>query len=206
DRHGVDTSGRRDPLRGSGQDAGPRRAQTDGLARAHHAGIGRGGAVVAAGPGAAGGGSGRLLRRAWLTCARAGRGDAPGAARRRGGVAIATGLASLVFEVPVRSDLAMTGEVTLTGKVLAVGGVRQKVLAAFRAGIREVVLPSKNMKDLDEVPPEVLAKMRFRSVDTVDEVLRFALVHTGRIAASSGARLARTRARRTTERRIATRS
>jgi ATP-dependent Lon protease len=121
------------------------------------------------------------------------------------GVAIATALASLVYGRPVRSDLAMTGEVTLTGKVLAVGGVRQKVLAAFRAGIREVVLPRKSVKDLDEVPPEVLAKLRFRGVDSVDEVLDCALGRGERSGTGTGARLARQRARRVAERRVAAR-
>jgi ATP-dependent Lon protease len=91
------------------------------------------------------------------------------------GTAIATALASLVYGVPVRSTVAMTGEVTLTGKVLPVGGVRQKVLAAFRAGIRTVILPSKNVKDLAEIPPEVQARLRFHYVDSVDEMLPLAL-------------------------------
>ncbi len=124
------------------------------------------------------------------------------------GIAIATALASLVHGAPVRSEMAMTGEVTLTGKVLPVGGVRQKIMGAFRAGIREVLLPQKNMKDLDEVPPEVLARMRFRAVETVDDVLERALkrkepVLTG---AGPGARLQRARSRRAAERRIAARS
>jgi ATP-dependent Lon protease len=121
------------------------------------------------------------------------------------GVAIATALASLVYGRPVRSDLAMTGEVTLTGKVLPVGGVRQKVLAAFRAGIREVLLPRKSLKDLEEVPPEVLSRMRFRGVDTVDEVLERALGRAERVAPGQAARLARQRSRRPAERRVAAR-
>jgi ATP-dependent Lon protease len=121
------------------------------------------------------------------------------------GVAIATALASLVYGRPVRSDLAMTGEVTLTGKVLPVGGVRQKVLAAFRAGIREVLLPRKSLKDLEEVPPEVLSRMRFRGVDSVDEVLERALGRAERVAPGQAARLARQRSRRPAERRVAAR-
>lgn len=70
----------------------------------------------------------------------------------------------------------MTGEVTLTGKVLPVGGVRLKLLAAFRAGIREIVLPRQNEKDLEEVPHEVLQKLEIHYVEGVDEVLDLALV------------------------------
>jgi len=92
------------------------------------------------------------------------------------GITIATALASLVYGIPVRSNLAMTGEVTLTGKVLAVGGVRLKLLAAFRAGIREVVLPLQNENDLDEVPQEVMEKLKVHFVESVDAVLELALV------------------------------
>ncbi|MFQ5600615.1 MAG: endopeptidase La [Candidatus Krumholzibacteriia bacterium] len=91
------------------------------------------------------------------------------------GITIATALASLVYGSPVRSNLSMTGEVTLTGKVLPVGGVRQKLLAAFRAGIREVVLPHQNQKDLEEVPREVIDRMRIHFVESVDQVLELAL-------------------------------
>jgi ATP-dependent Lon protease len=121
------------------------------------------------------------------------------------GIAIATALASLLYGVPVRSQVAMTGEVTLTGKVLPVGGVRQKVLAAFRAGIREVVLPSKNIKDLEEIPQEVLARLRVHAVDSMDEVLPVAL-EGGRERSATAARLARPRARKAPERRLAARS
>jgi len=102
----------------------------------------------------------------------------------------------------------MTGEVTLTGKVLPVGGVRQKVLAAFRAGIREIVLPRKNSKDLDEVPQEVLARLRFHFVGSIEEVLPLALDRRPRapLAGSGAARLARARARRVPERRMPARS
>jgi ATP-dependent Lon protease len=95
--------------------------------------------------------------------------------------------------------------VTLTGKVLPVGGVRQKVLAAFRAGIREVVLPRKNQKDLDEVPPEVVARLRFHYVESVDQVLPRALEGLPR-SVETAARLARSRPRHKTERRVAARS
>ncbi len=113
------------------------------------------------------------------------------------GITIATALASLVYGIPVRSDLALTGEVTLTGKVLPIGGVRLKLLAAFRAGIHEVVLPQQNEKDLAEVPREVREKLKVHWVSTADEVLELALVgqppKTRRILAKS----ARVRERRT---------
>jgi len=87
------------------------------------------------------------------------------------GVAIASALISLYRDRPIQKELAMTGEVTLTGRVLPVGGVREKVLAARRAGIKTILLPRHNDKDLVELPPEVKADMTFRLVDTLDDVL-----------------------------------
>jgi ATP-dependent Lon protease len=87
------------------------------------------------------------------------------------GVAIASALISRFREVPIGRDLAMTGEVTLTGRVLPVGGVREKVLAARRAGIHTVLLPRHNEKDLVELPAEVKADMTFHAVDTLDDVV-----------------------------------
>ena len=91
------------------------------------------------------------------------------------GVTIAASLASLLTGRPVRSDVAMTGEITLRGKVLPVGGIKEKVLAARRAGIRTVILPRRNESDLDDIPPELRAEMETLFVDTVDEVLTHAL-------------------------------
>ena len=91
------------------------------------------------------------------------------------GVTIASALASLLTDTPVRPELAMTGEITLRGKVLPVGGVREKVLAAHRAGVKAVVLPKRNEPDLDEIPEAVKEALEFHFVDTVDEVLRCAL-------------------------------
>lgn len=91
------------------------------------------------------------------------------------GVAIYTALASLLRGQSVRSDVAMTGEVTLRGLVLSVGGVKEKVMAARRAGISTVVLPYRNRKDLDEVNLKTLGKMKFKFVKDVDEVLSVAL-------------------------------
>ncbi len=92
------------------------------------------------------------------------------------GVPIAAALASLVSGRKVRSDVAMTGEVTLTGKVLPVGGIRDKIIAANRAGIREIILPRLNEKDLEEIPGRITRGMRFRFIDRVDEGIAFALL------------------------------
>jgi ATP-dependent Lon protease len=92
------------------------------------------------------------------------------------GIAITLATASVLSRRPVRRDVAMTGEVTLRGKVLDIGGVKEKVLAAYRAGLREVIMPKGNEKDLRDVPKEVRANMAFTFVATMDEVLRLALL------------------------------
>jgi len=91
------------------------------------------------------------------------------------GVTLATALTSLLTGRPVRHGVAMTGEITLRGKVLPVGGIKEKVLGAKRAGIRTVILPKRNEKDLEDVPDAIRQAMRFVFVDTVDEVLEHAL-------------------------------
>ena len=91
------------------------------------------------------------------------------------GVTMTTALASLLSGRPVRSDVAMTGEVSLTGRVLPIGGVKQKLLAAHRAGITTVLIPQRNEPDLDDVPAEVLEKLEVHTVGDVREVLRLAL-------------------------------
>jgi len=91
------------------------------------------------------------------------------------GVTIATALASLLTDTPVRPDLAMTGEITLRGKVLPVGGIREKVLAAHRVGLKKVILPKRNEVDLEEVAENVKQDLKFEFVESVDEVLRLAL-------------------------------
>ncbi|MFN3309814.1 MAG: S16 family serine protease, partial [Anaerolineales bacterium] len=91
------------------------------------------------------------------------------------GVTIATALVSLLTHRSVRPDLAMTGEITLRGQVLPVGGIKEKVLAAHRSCLTTVILPSKNQPDLDDLPEEVRNTMQFIFVDTVDDVLRAAL-------------------------------
>ncbi|HEU5214559.1 MAG TPA: endopeptidase La, partial [Gaiellaceae bacterium] len=86
------------------------------------------------------------------------------------GIAMATAIASLVRETPVADDVAMTGEITLTGQVLPIGGVRDKVLAAQRAGLGRVILPRENEHDLEELPPETREELGFVLVDSIDEV------------------------------------
>ena len=95
------------------------------------------------------------------------------------GVTMTTALASLLSGRPVRPDVAMTGEVSLTGRVLPIGGVKQKLLAAHRAGVTTVLIPQRNEPDLDDVPAEVLAKLDVHPVSDVREVLALALEPTG---------------------------
>jgi ATP-dependent Lon protease len=95
------------------------------------------------------------------------------------GVTMVSALASLLADQPVRSTVGMTGEVTLQGRVLPIGGVKQKVLAAHRAGITEVILPKRNEGDLDDVPEKVREEIAFHLVETIDEVLSLALESVG---------------------------
>jgi ATP-dependent Lon protease len=91
------------------------------------------------------------------------------------GVTLATALVSLATERPVRADVAMTGEVTLRGRVLPVGGVREKSLAALRAGITTIIVPERNLPDLEEIPKEAKRKLCFVPVSTMEQVLEAAL-------------------------------
>jgi ATP-dependent Lon protease len=91
------------------------------------------------------------------------------------GTAMFTALASLLMNRPVRSDVAMTGEITLRGLVLPIGGLKEKTLAAKRAGIRQVIVPKRNEKDLPELPEEVRDTLKFHFVENIDQVLEYAL-------------------------------
>jgi ATP-dependent Lon protease len=94
------------------------------------------------------------------------------------GITLATSLVSLLTGQPVRHDVAMTGEITLRGKVLPVGGIKEKVLGARRAGITNIILPNRNEKDLEDIPEAIRKEMNFLFVDSIDEVLKHALEPT----------------------------
>jgi ATP-dependent Lon protease len=91
------------------------------------------------------------------------------------GVAMCTALVSALSKIPVRADVAMTGEITLRGKVLPIGGLKEKLLAAHRGGIKIVLIPEENEKDLAEIPKAILRKLDVRAVSTIDDVLELAL-------------------------------
>jgi ATP-dependent Lon protease len=97
------------------------------------------------------------------------------------GAAVTLAIASSLSDRPVRHDVAMTGEVTLRGKILEIGGVKEKVLAAYRAGITHVILPSGNRRDLRDVPADVREGMTFHYVDRMDEIFEVALLGQPRV-------------------------
>jgi ATP-dependent Lon protease len=91
------------------------------------------------------------------------------------GITMATAMTSVLTRIPVHKEVAMTGEITLRGKVLPIGGVKEKLLAAHRAGLTVIVIPKENEKDLAEVPADVLGAFQINAVETMDEVLQVAL-------------------------------
>jgi ATP-dependent Lon protease len=93
------------------------------------------------------------------------------------GVTMFVALTSLLTNTPVRSDVAMTGEITLRGLVLPVGGIKEKVLAGMRAGIKTIILPKKNEKDLEEIPEHIRNQMNFKFIQKMDEAIEHALKH-----------------------------
>merc|ERR1712146_459370 len=91
------------------------------------------------------------------------------------GIGMVTSIVSSITKIPVRKDLAMTGEVTLTGQVLPIGGLKEKLLAAHRAGIKEVLIPKENEKDLVDMPEKVKKDIKITPVKYADEVLKISL-------------------------------
>lgn len=94
------------------------------------------------------------------------------------GIAIATAMISALTGIPVRGDVAMTGEITLRGRVLAIGGLKEKAVAAHRNGIRKILIPRENVRDLEELPEEVRNSVAFQPVKSMDDVLAHALLRT----------------------------
>lgn len=101
------------------------------------------------------------------------------------GITMATAVVSALTNHPVRHDVAMTGEITLRGRVLPIGGLKEKVLAANRAGIKKILVPRENEKDIEEIPPQVAKKLQFVLIETMDEVLREALVNPISVVSAS---------------------
>jgi ATP-dependent Lon protease len=91
------------------------------------------------------------------------------------GIGMVTSIVSAITKIPVRRDVAMTGEVTLTGQVLPIGGLKEKLLAAHRAGIKQVVIPKENEKDLVDMPKKIIDDIKITPVEYADEVLKIAL-------------------------------
>ncbi|MGC8810569.1 MAG: S16 family serine protease, partial [bacterium] len=92
------------------------------------------------------------------------------------GVTMATSLISALTRIPVRKDVAMTGEITLRGRVLPIGGLKEKTLAALRAKIKNIIIPEQNRKDLEEIPAYIRRKVNYYFVKNMDEILKIALV------------------------------
>ncbi len=93
------------------------------------------------------------------------------------GVTMATALASLYTGIPVRSDIAMTGEITLTGLVLPIGGIKEKILAAHRSGIKRIIIPKPNLKDLSEIPEHVLNDIEIIPIEDLMDLFKNVLIY-----------------------------
>jgi ATP-dependent Lon protease len=91
------------------------------------------------------------------------------------GITLCTAIVSALTRIPARCDVAMTGEITLRGRVLPIGGIKEKLMAAHRVGIRTVIIPKDNEKDLADIPAEILSVLSIKLVQNMDEVLEFAL-------------------------------
>ena len=103
------------------------------------------------------------------------------------GIGMCTALVSALTRIPVRSDVAMTGEITLRGEVLPIGGLKEKLLAAHRGGIKTVLIPDENQKDLVEIPDNIKGNLEIKPVKWIDEVLAFALTQQPAILADAPA-------------------
>ena len=93
------------------------------------------------------------------------------------GISMCTALVSALTNIPVRADIAMTGEITLRGEILQVGGLKEKLLAALRGGIKTVIIPEENRKDLKELPKNITENLDIKPVKKIDQVLEIALIH-----------------------------
>ena len=103
------------------------------------------------------------------------------------GIGMCTALVSALTKIPVRADVAMTGEITLRGEVLPIGGLKEKLLAAHRGGITTVLIPDENVKDLAEIPDNIKGKLQIKPVKWIDEVLQLALKDMPQPLAVAGA-------------------
>ena len=101
------------------------------------------------------------------------------------GIGMCTALVSAITKVPVRADVAMTGEITLRGEVLPIGGLKEKLLAAHRGGIREVIIPEENKRDLKEIPKNIKEGLVIHPVRWIDQVLDIALQHSEKASVKS---------------------
>jgi len=102
------------------------------------------------------------------------------------GVGMCTALVSALTKIPVRADVAMTGEITLRGEVLPIGGLKEKLLAAHRGGITTVLIPDENVKDLAEIPDNIKGRLQIKPVKWIDEVLQLALKDMPQPLAAAG--------------------
>ena len=102
--------------------------------------------------------------------------EGPSQGRALGGISMCTSLVSALTRRPVHRDIAMTGEITLRGRVLAIGGLKEKILAAHRGGIRKVLIPTENEKDIKEIPASIQKQVQIVMVEHMDEVLSHAMI------------------------------
>jgi ATP-dependent Lon protease len=110
------------------------------------------------------------------------------------GITIATALASCLSQIPIKREIAMTGEITLRGRILPIGGLKEKVLAAKRAHIRTIIIPKRNQKDLEDIPKHLLRGLEFIFVETMSQVLQTALRTKGRLKLKTAKRIPQTSA------------